>query len=168
MTTAEVVKAFIQVATLALGIVVFFHGVSVYRKQKYRDNELGERSDRLRRFEKFQEMQKRYREDPSINAVLQAMYHDQYPDYKVPLADVPPGHKFVFMGFYEEVAVMVNSRLMDPDMAYWTLGQDAAFFYNVEKTWHADKTWTLFNTFAQEVAARCPRISEAEIVGMKF
>ena len=168
MTTAEEVKSLTEIATLVLGVVVFFRAIYVYQREKRRDLKLAENNDRLKRFEKYQEMQKRYREDQSINAVLQAMYPDQYPHHKVRLTEVPTGQKYVFMSFYEEVAVMVNSGLMSSDMAYWTLGLDASNFYNMEETWHGDRTWALFNSFAQKVAARYPKISEAEIEGMKF
>jgi hypothetical protein len=54
-------KISIDFVTLLLAILAFFRAMYVYRQQKRRDHELAAASDRLKRFEKFQEMQKRFR-----------------------------------------------------------------------------------------------------------
>jgi hypothetical protein len=164
------VKPLAAIGTLVLGIFALIVSITTYLSQKSRDHELAESNARLHRFEMFQQMQKRYREDKAIEAVLRAMYPEQYqpPPPPVALKDVPTADKFTFMSFYEEVAVMVNTGLMDPDMAYWFFGLDAANFYNKETEFRTQRTWTLFNTFAQKVADRHPQIPEEEIVRMKL
>jgi hypothetical protein len=76
--------------------------------------------------------------------------------------------KLIFMGFYEELAVMINSRLLTADLAYWTIGVDAAKFFEKENSWHGDKTWTLFNSFALQAAARQNVLSTEEIARLGF
>jgi hypothetical protein len=158
-------KIIIDFLTLVLAILAFFRAMYVYRQQKHRDHELTEASDRLKRFEKFQDMQKRFREDESIKRVLRFLYPNQYPDQQVQVSE---GDKFVFMGFFEEIAIMINSGLISRDLAYWTIGLDAANFYNTDQTYRNDRTGTLFNSFAQKVRARFPEISLEEIAELKF
>jgi hypothetical protein len=83
-------------------------------------------------------------------------------------ANVSEADKFAFMGFYEEIAIMINSGLISADLAYWTIGLDASNFYNIEHAYHDDRIWTLFNSFAQKVAARFDKISPKEIAELKF
>jgi hypothetical protein len=45
------------------------------------------------------------------------------------------------MGFYEELALMVNSEIMRPEAAYYTFGVDAVEFWNEVRDWHNDPTW---------------------------
>ncbi|MGA8699420.1 MAG: hypothetical protein WB689_37455 [Xanthobacteraceae bacterium] len=158
-------KIIIDFLTLLLGVSAFLRAMYVYGQQKHRDHELAEASDRLKRFEKFQDMQRRFREDKSIARVLRFLYPDQYPDQQ---ANVSKADKFVFMGFYEEIAIMINSGLISPDLAYWTIGLDAANFYEIEPAFRDDRTWTLFNSFARKVATRYPEISPREIAELKF
>ena len=158
-------KIIIDFVTLLLGVSAFLRAMYVYRQQKHRDHQLAEASDRLKRFEKFQEMQRRFNEDKSIARVLRFLYPSQYPGQT---ADVSEADKFAFMGFYEEIAIMINSRLISADLAYWTIGLDASNFYNTEQAYRNDRTWTLFNSFAQKVAARYHEISPKEITELKF
>jgi hypothetical protein len=158
-------KIIVDFLTLVLAVSAFLRAMYVYRQQKRRDHELAEASDRLKRFEKFQEMQRRFREDESIARVLRFLYPSQYPGQKV---DVSEADKFAFMGFYEEIAIMINSGLISADLAYWTIGLDASNFYNTEQSYRNDRTWTLFNSFAQKVGARYREISSKEISELKF
>jgi hypothetical protein len=73
-----------------------------------------------------------------------------------------------FMGFYEEIAIMINSALISADLGYWTIGLDASNFYNTEQAYRDDRTWTLFNSFAQKVAARYHEISPTEITELNL
>jgi hypothetical protein len=64
MSNAERAKIIIDASTLVLGVAGFLWGLYVFLQQKRRDHELADRqikateaSDRLRRFEKFQEIQ---------------------------------------------------------------------------------------------------------------
>jgi hypothetical protein len=163
-TQPEVIKAIFGLVTALVAIYGVIHGLTVYREQKTRENdELARRNDaaerdgRLKRFENFQQMQRRYREDPSIQAVFRSIYPDQYRGDTEKQALATTKNKLDFMGFYEELALMVNSGIMRPDAAYYTFGVDAIGFWENERHWHDDPTWKLFNSFvrnAQEFQKR--------------
>ena len=181
MTDTDLAKIVLSALTLVLGIAGFLWGLYVFLQQKRRDHELAERqikaaeaSDRLNRFEKFQDIQTLYRTDPAMQNVLRSLYPSQQarsnlrtraPERQV---EVSEADKFTFMGYYEELAVMINSGLMNADFAYWTIGLDAVNFYNKEQGYHKDRTWTLFNRFARKAEARFGKMSEQEIISLKF
>jgi hypothetical protein len=154
----EGIKVGIETLTLALAVIGFTHGQKVYRQQKTREtNELARRNDeterenRLRRFEKYQQMQRRYREDASIQAVFRHLYPEFYETDTTRTPGASTNDMLNFMGFYEELAIMVNSEIMQPELAYYTFGVDAVHFWNAEKRWHDDRSWKLFNSFVSEV-----------------
>jgi hypothetical protein len=153
-----VVAAFVGLATAGVAIYGVLHGLRVYRDQKRRENDESarrndatEREGRLKGFELFQQMQSRYRQDPSIQAVFRSLYPGHYGGEKQPPATIKD--KLDFMGFYEELAIMVNSGILRDDAAYYTFGIDAVEFYNKASEWQTDPVWKLFNSFAQNAQA---------------
>jgi len=127
-TQPEALKAVFTFVTVIIAIYGVFHGLTVYREQKTRENDqlarrndATEREGRLKRFENFQQMQSRYRQDPSIQAVFRSLYPDHYGgDKEKHPSSATTKNKLDFMGFYEEIALMVNSGIMRPDAAYYT------------------------------------------------
>jgi hypothetical protein len=94
-----------------------------------------------------------------------------YPDQQAPSkeqAQVSDSDKFTFMGYYEELAIMINSGLMNPDFAYWTIGLDAVTFFDKEPAYHDDRTWRLFSSFAQKAKARYNEMSDEQIASLRF
>jgi len=157
-TQPEALKAIFTFVTVLIAIYGVFHGLTVYREQKTRENnELARRNDateregRLKRFENFQHMQSRYRQDSSIQAVFRWLYSDQYHGDKEKRSPATTKNKLDFMGFYEELALMVNSGIMRPEAAYYTFGVDAVEFWNEVRDWHNDPTGALFNAFVEKV-----------------
>jgi hypothetical protein len=73
-----------------------------------------------------------------------------------------------FMGFYEEIAIMINSRLMSTDLAAYTFGIDAAKFYDVVTKYHNDPNFRLFNSFAPRMKERLRTLSKTEIENLRF
>jgi len=119
------------------------------RDELARSNAEAEREGRLKRFEKYQQMQSRYRQDESIQAVFRWLYPEHYHDGDKTRPQVTTNDKLNFMGFYEELAIMVNSQIMTPEAAYYTFGVDAVEFWQKEASWHGDDSFKLFNLFVE-------------------
>jgi hypothetical protein len=145
-----------------VALFVYLHQKGVDRELAVRQINATEASDRLKGFEKFQDMQRRYNDDKAIGRVL----HDLQLPKEPACASISDKH--VFTGFFEELAIMINSGILSPDFGYWTIGLDAATFYDKETSWREDRTWALFNSFAQKAKARYHEISKTEIAGLKF
>jgi hypothetical protein len=163
-TIVEVLSVLVAIITLVLAILGFFHGRRVYLEQKNRElDELKRRNDdtarenTLRRFEKYQQMQQRYRTDASIQAVLRDLFPDFYENDDKPSKPATTNDKLYFMGFYEELEIMLRSDLLAPQVAYYTFGVDALDFWTKETErvpkpdWIEGPTWELFRSFVEGV-----------------
>ncbi|MET4721662.1 hypothetical protein ABIF63_005768 [Bradyrhizobium japonicum] len=163
---AASVKAITESVAVIVAICTFLWGIWVYRSQKKRDRELEVAKDRLNRFEKFQDFQKRYGEEGTLIKVRNWIYREQHSSNDIP---EPSDYELKkFMGFFEEIAIMINSGLMGDDLAAYTIGIDAARFYDTVTTYHEERYFLLFNSFALRMQERFKTLSEAEIKSLRF
>jgi hypothetical protein len=122
--------------------------------------------DRLSRFEKLQDFQKRYREEDVLIKVRRWIFREQLGSNGMP---EPSDYEMQqFMGFFEEIAIMINSGLMNDNLAAYTIGIDAARFYDTVATYHHDPYFRLFNSFALRMQERFRTLSETEITAQRF
>lgn len=73
----------------------------------------------------------------------------------VKLSEVPSELKLQFLGFYEQVALMLNSKLIEPEVAHYMFGYYAVRCIDSVSFWKGqDKDspyWALFRHFAQRM-----------------
>jgi hypothetical protein len=73
------------------------------------------------------------------------------------LASIPFATRMGFLGFYEEVALMLNSRLIREEVAHYMFGYFAIKAYDNPHFWKgedkADRYWSLFRDFAERMKA---------------
>jgi hypothetical protein len=71
------------------------------------------------------------------------------------LAELPYKTKLHFLGFYEQVALMVNSKLLRPGVAHYMFGYYAIRCWKSDKFWvnlnRESVYWSLFAAFAKEM-----------------
>lgn len=112
-----------------------------------------ERQNSLKRFEKYQEMFARY-SDRSFEGIRRALGEGGQK-----LADYNTEEKYEFMNFFEDVALMYQSKLMRIEVAAYMLGYDARTAStdpNFPVNLHLgkeDPNWTLFWNFCQRLNA---------------
>jgi hypothetical protein len=136
-------------------LCTFLWGLWVYRSQKKQDHELEVAKDVLSRFEKFQELQKRYREEDVLIKVRNWIYSKDH------ISNMPSDYEMQqFMEFFEEIALMINSRLMSFDLAAYPVGSDWVRFYEMVTTHHDNQLFRLFNSFALRMKERIGTLSE--------
>jgi hypothetical protein len=107
---------------------------------------------RQKRAEHFIAMRKRFKENAAFIELC-----DLLEDEDPKLAQMPFKQKRDFLGFFEEVAIMVNSRLLRPEVAHYMFG------YYIIDCWRSDSFWqnldrdsnyvSLFKNFALEMIA---------------
>jgi hypothetical protein len=106
-------------------------------------------SNTLKRFEKFQEMNARFVD----GRFLQICHLLETDDDS--LGQIPFEAKLEFLGFYEEVALMRNSKLLNDQVAYYMLGYYAIRCNESKTFWtgvNKDAVyWCVFNQFASEM-----------------
>jgi hypothetical protein len=129
--------------SLVVAVGTFVKAVAEFRLQ-----------NRLKRFEKYQEMNKLYNESPNLTAFRDAlrMGGDILANYDVI-------EKYKFMAFYEDIAMMCQSGLMRIEVAAYLFGYDAReasgrpeFVANLDDV-RNDPNWTLFWNFCNRLDA---------------
>lgn len=71
------------------------------------------------------------------------------------LAKIPLSTKLQFVGFHEEVALMLNSKLLREEVAHYMFGYFAIRCYDSVHFWEdedkAHMYWSLFRSFAERM-----------------
>jgi hypothetical protein len=108
----------------------------------------------MKRFEKFQEMRKRFKEDDTLTEICFLLEEDS----DKLRDDVHFKQKLDFLGFFEEVALMHNSGLLRTSIAHYMFGYYAIRCYQSEKFWsnvnRGSHYWALFGSFARKMEER--------------
>jgi len=98
----------------------------------------------------FVQMRRRFLEDPMFRQILNKLAMD--PES---LPDVPIQDRRNFVGFLEEVAVMVNSGLIKPEVAHYMFGYYVLLTEQCEPFWSGlqreSQYWSVFRRFAEEM-----------------
>jgi hypothetical protein len=140
---APALSAGVAALTFAVAIGTFVKAILEYRRQ-----------NAVKRFDKFQEINKRFDESPVSE--IRFLLEDDNPKLK----DIAYTAKHDFLGLYEEVAIMVTSKIMRMHVAYYMYGYYAIRCFNSRYFWMGDNApdrdsvyWHLFATFAKQMAA---------------
>lgn len=109
------------------------------------------RRNRQHRAETFVLMRRRFLESPDFQQIL-SLLHEDSPS----LAELPIQVRRNFAGFFEEVALMVNSRLLSPVVASYMFGRYVVLTAKSEYFWNGmdrdERYWALFRGFAAQIA----------------
>ncbi|WP_164983919.1 hypothetical protein [Cellulomonas endophytica] len=121
MTAKEQVELVLTTAALVVGLLTLVKAVNEYRRQ-----------GTIKRIEFFLEARNRLKTNASFQQIVQLLESD-HPD----LRDVPMQNKIDFLGFFEEVALLVTSRVIRREVAQYMFG------YYALKTWESENFWLL-------------------------
>jgi hypothetical protein len=110
------------------------------------------RQGRQRRAENLVQMRRRFLETPQYREILDML---QSSDPAIASSSIQERRNFV--GFLEEIALMVNSSLIRPEVAQYMFGYYVLLVARNDAFWQGlrreDVYWTLFNHFAQQMEA---------------
>ena len=133
-----------DIAIIAGGIVAlltFIHAILEYTRQGAQ-----------KRAEQFVTLRRRLKENPAFSTITALLYDDH-----VDLRTHSPQDKRDYLGLLEEVALLLNSRLIRPDVAHYMFGyyvvrcsESVNFWENIERD---SIYWTLFHDFARRMKA---------------
>ena len=134
--TLESVKDLSIVGAGVIALTTFFSGVLEYARQNH-----------TKRAEQFVLMRRRFLEDPLFRDILNGLATDD-----PRLASFPIQDRRNFIGFLEEVALMVNSRIIRREIAHYMFGYYVLLTDQSQNLWaELDKDsvyWTVFRNFA--------------------
>ncbi|MBV6458324.1 MAG: hypothetical protein HONBIEJF_01451 [Fimbriimonadaceae bacterium] len=122
-----------------VALVTFFSGTWEYVRQGHQH-----------RAQHFVQMRRRFLETPQYREILDLLATND-----PALATISVQEKRNFVGFLEEVALMVNSGLIRRDVAHYMFGYYVLLCQRSESFWQGlDRTsqyWSLFRQFASEM-----------------
>ena len=141
MTIVELTSATgatVAVLTFAVGVGTFLKAILEYKRQ-----------NRAKRFEIFQGLNKRF-DEPEFMRLREML---DWNDPALVTTDYTLKHNF--LGFFEEIAISVNSEVMDAEVAFYMFGYYAIRCWESESFWLGDRMiekesiyWSLFRAFA--------------------
>lgn len=138
--TLDDLKNWVTVLGTVVGVLVALKGILEYSRQ-----------NAMRRLELFQAMRRRFEESQAMLRVRAALESDD----ANALASVTRNDKVDFLAFYEDLALMVDSGMMHPEIAQYWFG-----FYvvlaNEEQAFWADLNpnlpyWKVVRQFADKM-----------------
>jgi hypothetical protein len=146
VTFADIVKdaagisAIVASLTFLVGVATLIKSVTEYSKQ-----------NSLKRFEKYESLSKNWIEDDDIQEIVALLQSGQGQK----LRGFSIRKKEEFVGFFEEIALMVDSRLLKKKIAYYMFGYYTILCDESEDFWHdlekSEHFWSLFRRFTSEM-----------------
>lgn len=108
------------------------------------------RSVALHRADQFAAMRKRREQSTTINRIAHLLEEDD-----PQLRDISWNEKIEVLGFYEDVALMVNSGLMREHVAHYMFAYYAIRCWESDNFWHdvsrESHYWSLFRDFVERM-----------------
>ena len=108
------------------------------------------RNNHAARANQFIQMRRRFLEEKSFQEIL-TLIHEKCDD--VATKSIQDRRNLV--GYFEEVALMVNSGLIRPEVAHYMFGYYVVLIYDCEKFWeNLDRQgdyWAVFRAFAKKM-----------------
>jgi hypothetical protein len=137
-----------------VALVTFFFGVLEYVRQGRQHNAAN-----------FVQMRRRFLETSLFREILDLLAHDD-----PLLKEISVQDRRNFVGFLEEVALMANSKIISPEVAYYMFGYYVVLTDRSENIWEdLDRSgayWAVFRHFASQMKAFEP--DEAQVLSLKF
>jgi hypothetical protein len=131
-------KAAMELSTMIIALFTLIYGINQYRLKSA-----------LERFEKYQSMTEPYESAD----ILRVRDHIGQPGIET----VANTDRHAFMAFFEQLALMKQSQLIQENIIYYTWGYDLKLAYQDDRFWNSidknDKYWRLFNVLAERIIA---------------
>lgn len=153
MDTLTVVKDVSIIIAGAVTLITFMMGVIQYARQGHDA-----------RATQFVQMRRRFLEDPAFRELLNLLARDD-----PRLAEMPIQDRRNFVGFFEEVALMVNSKIIKPGVAHYMFGYYVLLVDRSEHFWEGlDRNsvyWQVFRGFAEQMrSVKSDALAKREIL----
>ena len=121
-TTLDLIKTIAISGTSIVAIFTLIKGYSEYRL-----------SVKQKRSELYETYRKKLKENVTIRSVVDALENDNG------IAQIPRIDKYMFLGFYEDIALLMNTGLIKPEIAHYMFG------YYAMRCWENDVFWEEIN-----------------------
>lgn len=140
----ELLTIFIATVTGIVGLITLTKTILEYRLQ-----------GRQKRSDLFDALKNRLRTDKQLNNITIYLEDDS-----IDLKFIPKIDKYYFLGFYEQIAVAMNSGLIKENVAHYFFGYFALKCWESDNFWHLDQNeaidkdayyWATFKKFVTKM-----------------
>ncbi|MCE1162044.1 MAG: hypothetical protein LWW80_03810 [Thiomonas sp.] len=132
-------KDIATIVGVAVALITFIKAMHEYRQQGIQ-----------KRAQSYFDVERKFLDDKNLRDICILLDAD---DTK--LSEVPSELKLQFLGFYEQVALMLNSKLIEPEVAHYMFGYYAVRCIDSTNFWKGEDKespyWALFRHFAQRM-----------------
>jgi len=108
------------------------------------------KSNKQKRVELFKDYRNKLKENEIIKNILDLL-ETKNPEIR----DLPKFDRYLFIGFYEEIALLVNSNLLKPEIAHYMFAYYAKLCWNNKDFWHdinrESMYWRVFKEFVEKM-----------------
>lgn len=122
-TTLDLIKTIAISATSFVAIFTLIKGYSEYRL-----------SVKQKRSELYETYRQKLKENETIRRVVVALENDIGD-----IAEISRIDRYMFLGFYEDIALLMNTKLIKPEIAHYMFG------YYAMRCWENDMFWEDIN-----------------------
>lgn len=122
-TTLDLIKTIAISGTSIVAIFTLIKGYSEYRL-----------SVKQKRSELYETYRQKLKENETISSVVDALENNNGN-----IAEIPRIDRYMFLGFYEDIALLMNTKLIKPEIAHYMFG------YYAMRCWESDLFWEDIN-----------------------
>ncbi|MBL8048485.1 MAG: hypothetical protein JNJ45_07375 [Chthonomonas sp.] len=158
MTTATL-DSFKDIAIIAggaIGFITLWQGIYQYAKQ-----------GRFTRVNQFVSMRRRFLEDETYRRIMALILEGSPAVAAEPVLD-----RRALAGFFEELAIMMNSGVLKPEVVYYMFGSFALKIDESKGFWHGldrdSHYWTVFRTLIADLREYEAKRRPASLRGIKL
>jgi hypothetical protein len=138
-TALDLIRTIATVGTAIVAIVTIIKGYSEYKLSSIQ-----------KRVELFEKYHQKLKENEPFKNILGLLETKNNAIKTVPLTD-----RYMFLGFYEEIALLVNSKVLKPEIAHYMFAYYANICWRSNDFWHdinrESMYWRIFREFVEQM-----------------
>lgn len=138
-TTLEIIKTAAAVGTAVVAIVTILKGYAEYKLSAIQ-----------KRVELFEKYLQKLKENETLRHIIELLEKESENIKNVPRTD-----RYFYLGYFEEIALLVNSRVLKPEIAHYMFAYYARICWENDNFWHEinrnSTYWRVFREFVMQM-----------------
>lgn len=137
--TLEIIKTVAAVGTAVVAVVTILKGYTEYRLSAVQ-----------KRVELFERYHQKLKENKTLKHIIELLERNNDDIRNIPITD-----RYFYLGYFEEIALLVNSRVLKPEIAHYMFAYYAKLCWANENFWHDINRnsiyWRVFKEFVEQM-----------------
>lgn len=138
-TTLEIIKTVATVGTAIIAAVTILKGYAEYKLSAVQ-----------KRVELFEKYHQKLKGNETFKRIIELLEDDSTDIINVPRTD-----RYFYLGYFEEIALLVNSGILKPEIAHYMFAYYAKLCWTNDNFWHDINRnsiyWRVFREFVEQM-----------------